>query len=480
MKNQPRVTVNIGEMFNKQPPSSGQAERSLIGSVLLDPTVIDDVALIVTAEMFASQANRELWEAATTLYESTRAVDASLLLTALQSRGTLERIGGAAYLQEVAESCPSSAAAAFYAAQVAGSYRLRRLIESATTTIHEAYTGHDGTIESVRRIIDMAEQRIYGISDEGSKDSSASLASLIEAEINAGEEAEGIRTGYRDLDAMLGGLRDGELIILAARPSVGKTAFAMNIAEQIAMGGFTPDDYRAGKHPIPVGVFSMEMGRRAITQRLLSQHSGVPMGTIRAAKLSSHDADALSNSAKALGALTMIIDDTPGLSVTQLRSLARRMKSRHDVRVIVVDYLQLMSAPAAARESRQAEVSEISRGIKALARELGIPIVCLSQLNRQSESRTDNRPKMSDLRESGSIEQDADVVLLLHREDYHHRHDPAWAVENPERVGLAEVIVAKQRNGPCDVVRLTFDGPTMRFLTRDRSNTGDLDGGFMP
>jgi len=255
---------------------------------------------------------------------------------------------------------------------------------------------------------------------------------------------------------------------------MGKTAIALNIAEQIAFGGATPWSPKPINNPVPVGVFSLEMARGALVQRLLSSRSGVDSNQLRTSRVSDGEWDKLHRASAELAEAPIFIDDTPGMTVLTLRAKARRMKQRHNIGCIVIDYLQLLSSPTSARESRQVEVSEISRSIKALARELKVPVVCLAQLNRGAEQREGNRPKMSDLRESGSIEQDADVVMLLHRESYYHRGEPAWDPTSPEfdednreKLNLTELIIAKQRNGPTGTVKLIWDGSTVRFKTHD-------------
>jgi len=255
----------------------------------------------------------------------------------------------------------------------------------------------------------------------------------------------GLETGFYELDEMTNGLQNGEMIIVAARPSMGKTAFALNVAEHIA-----------ANNQKPVAVFSLEMGRQQLAQRLLCSRSTVDAHKLRRNTLSRDDFGRLAQAVGQLSEAPLYIDDTPGLTLLGLRAKARRLAARHDIAAIFVDYLQLMSAPGS--ESRQQEVSTISRGIKALARELSVPVVCLSQLNRQAEAREGHRPRMSDLRESGSIEQDADVVMMLHREDYYHRGEDGY-----EMTHVAELIIAKQRNGPTGAVKLQFDGATTRF-----------------
>jgi replicative DNA helicase len=272
---------------------------------------------------------------------------------------------------------------------------------------------------------------------------------------------------------MLSGLQPGELLIIAARPSMGKTAVAMNIAEQIALGG-TPWNPGAGPQ-VPVAVFSLEMSKASVSLRLLSARSGVNAHELRTGGLDDDTYERVFQAYQELSKAKIFIDDSPSLSVTALRARARRLVRQHDVKVIVIDYLQLLTAPAQGKESRQVEVSAISRGIKALARELNVPIICLSQLNRASEQREGNRPRMSDLRESGSIEQDADVIMLLHREEYYHVQDPSWAEENPDKLGVAELIVAKQRNGPVGVVSLTWDNRTTRFKNHDPHARAPID-----
>jgi len=309
------------------------------------------------------------------------------------------------------------------------------------------------------------------------------------AEYKRIQEAEGrglstgVKTGFDQLDEMLGGLQPGEMIILAARPSMGKTSFVMNIAEQAALGTGIPYSItpQPGKQRTPVGFFSLEMSKSSVCQRLLSAWAKISSQDIRSGHLRRADYQTLLDAAKDLAEAPIYIDDTPGLSITALRARARRMVANHGVKMILIDYMQLLTSPAQARESRQVEVSAISRGVKALARELNVPIIALSQLNRGAENREGNRPRMSDLRESGSLEQDADVVLLLHREEYYHKGEPAWDPNSPEfdelnrdKINLAEVIIAKQRNGPTGAVKLTFVPSETRFKNRSE---GDAFGG---
>lgn len=486
------------EMFGRQPPAALEAEMSLLGSVILDPEAIPDLTTTINRDSFYREAHGHIWQAVVDIFEARRSGDLVQITDLLRDRGVLDSVGGPSALVALAETVPSSAAAPHYAKIVASKARIRRLIDALSTSLYDCYNrggraGQDGSAvldEDDREIVDAAEARIFEIARDGvGPVSNETLEALMDAEIrrmDARDEADGkggmagIPTGFSDIDAMLMGLQPGEMVILAARPSMGKTALALNLAEQIALGG-QPIAGAAPGTKRPVAVFSMEMSKSAVAQRLLSARSGVPSQALRGGqKIGDEDYRRLIAASTDLKAAPMHIDDTPNLTVMGLRSKARRLVAQHQVECIIVDYLQLMSAPGLAKENRQVEVSAISRGVKALARELNIPIVCLSQLNRASESREGNRPRMSDLRESGSIEQDADVIMLLHREDYYHVHDPEWARENQEKVGIAEIIVAKQRNGPTGVVKLAWDTNTTRFRTLDRfaQPPGDIQGMF--
>ena len=466
----PVVNVEMGRLFEKLPPHSPEAEMALLGAMILDPKVTGDVIGIVkTPDAFYNEANGVIFAALVQLYDRHQAGNLVMLADLLRDKDVLKDVGGPEYLKRLAAETPSVAAAPYFAKIVADKYKLRRLIAAAGHIAFEAYHSGDVGPEAAREIIDAAEQRIFEIAQEEQTADAQSLAELVQIEYDKlealhGKGVSGIRTYFDDLDELTSGLQPGEMIIIAARPSMGKTAFALNLAQQIAIGG-TPETVAGGRggEKVPVGFFSLEMSKGSIAQRLLSAQARISGHKMRSGRLTPDDYEALIAACGQLAEAPIYIDDTPGLTVLMLRARARRMVALYGVRCIMIDYLQLMSAPQAARESRQVEVSAISRGIKALARELNIPVVCLSQLNRGPESREANRPRMSDLRESGSIEQDADVVMLLHREEYYHIGDPNWAEENPDKVGVAEVIVAKQRNGPTDSVQLKWDSETMRF-----------------
>lgn len=465
----------LGELFDRQPPQSLEAEMSLLGSVILDPGVIPDVMPIIKgAEDFYKEAHAHVYRAVLDVYDQRHSGDLVQILDLLRDRGVLEQVGGAAFLKELAYAVPTAVNAPHFARIVAEKAKLRRLITAAGQILYDAYHAGELGPEGAREVLDKAEMSVFEIAQESTVADPQSLADLLHIEMERIEAAErdgwtltGVKTGYADLDELLRGLQPGELIILAARPSMGKTALALNLAEQIAMGGTTPHGVPSA--PVPVGFFSLEMSKNAIVQRLLSARSGVSSQHLRGGTpISKNELMQLGTAADDLKAAPIYIDDMPSMTVLNLRARARRMVAQHGVKVIMIDYLQLMTAPGAARESRQVEVSAISRGVKALARELNVPVVCLSQLNRASEQREGNRPRMADLRESGSIEQDADVILLLHREDYYHVQDEDWKLENPDKAGVAEIIVAKQRNGPTDIVKLKWDSKTTRFKNLDQ------------
>ena len=442
---------SLSDLFNALPPCAVEAEMSLLGSVILDPDVCGDVVQVIRgADDFSRPAHAELWSAILKLYDTHQSVDVVQLQQLMEDRGTLEQVGGLDYVVELADSVPSAANAVHYARIIREKSMVRQLIKASGDILREAYTNP----ESAADLLDEAEQRIFKIAQDSESRQAVELSALIREaierlEASDGQPLTGVGTGYGDLDVLTGGFQPGELIILAARPSMGKTALALNIAEHIASRGEA------------VGVFSLEMSAGQLVQRVLASRSGVDGERMRRNALRSSEFRALCAACDEQRSAPMFIDDTPGLTLLQLRAKARRMKQQHGLNAIVIDYLQLMTS-GHRTESRQQEVSEISRGVKALARELDVPVLCLSQLNRAAEQREGHRPRMSDLRESGSIEQDADVVMMLHREAYYHR-DEEWRDENPDKVNLAELILAKQRNGPTGTVKLNWDSRSTCF-----------------
>lgn len=454
-------TGKPGRMFERLPPNSPESEMALLGAMLLDPRVIGEVLPLVNSEAdFYSDRHGQIFRALVDLYDQTSSVDLVQLNERLRDLKILDAVGGADYLVELANGVPAASNAQHYARIVADKARLRRLIDAAGRVLWDVYQSGETGPDATREIIDRAQQAVFEIGKPEDGSEPEQLAALLHREYqridhNDGKGFTGVPTGYRDLDQSLMGLQPGELVIVAARPSMGKTALALNLAERIALGS---------KAALPVAFFSMEMSKTALAQRLISARARISGQDLRSGrKLQESEHLRIQDACRELSRAPIVIDDTPNMSVMALRSRARQLVRQYGARCIMIDYLQLMSSPAQARDNRQVEVAAISRGIKALARELDVPVVCLAQLNRASEQREGNRPRMADLRESGSIEQDADVVILLHREEYYHVQTPEWAVENQDKVGVAELIVAKQRNGPTGVVKLKWDANATRF-----------------
>ena len=461
---------DLQRLFDRLPPHSLEAEMAVLGSMIIEPSIIDEVMEVISSgDAFYSESHAVIFDALRQLHDRTQSGDLVQLTEALKSKGALDDIGGGVdgvdYLVRLAEQTPSAANAAYYARIVRDKAQLRALIDAAGSILYDAYNAGDLDEHGGRAVMDNAERSIFEIAEAATNEDQVSLEVLLNQTLDMldaheGRHITGLATNYTDLDEITSGLQDGELIIVAARPSMGKTALALNLAEQVAFGG---SPYSEHGPKTPVGFFSMEMSKQAVAQRLLWSRANVDSHRLRTNRLRKEDFQQLMDAAASLSEAPLYIDDTPGLTVMQLRAKARRMVKRHGVKCVFVDYLQLMGAPGSARDGRQQEVSAISRGVKALARELEIPIVCLAQLNRGAEQREGHRPRMADLRESGSIEQDADVIALLHREEYYHVGDASWADENPDKIGVAEIIIAKQRNGPTGVVTLAWDSKTTRF-----------------
>jgi len=444
--------AEVARLFSALPPSAPEAEMSLLGAMIVDPKVISDVIGIVSQpDDFAKAGHGTIFQHMLALYDSTATLEIVSLVQRLKDHGVLEDVGGSSYLMDLAEGVATAANAAEYARLVREKATLRELIRAAGEILVDAHQSRQDPVLTLGE----AEARIFAIAQRREARAASALRDILQETIrtldrNAGKHVTGVPTGFDELDEMLSGLQRGEMVILAARPSMGKTAFALNITENMASssGG--------------VAFFSLEMGRQQLVQRILCAKGNVDGQKLRKNMLSRDEWQRIMGACDSLNEVPIYIDDTPGLTLLQMRSKARRMKEKHGIEAIVIDYLQLMSSGTRV-ESRQVEVSEISRGVKAMARELDVPVVCLSQLNRQAEGREGHRPRMSDLRESGSIEQDADVVMMLHREAYYHKQDPNWEEANPNRANIAEAIVAKQRNGPTGTVELLWDSRTTAF-----------------
>ena len=444
----PRQGQNAAFAETRSMPESIAAEAAVLGSMVLDPQCINEVAQEIGAEAFYRVENQRIFSAIIALYEKGVAFDLVLLRDELAKRNDLADIGGVEYLRKIAQSVPSAANVVYYLGIVKDKFLLRQLIQSASDILTEAFSE---TGEPAAKL-DEAEKKIFAVSQQKITGSAVPLKSLLtqafeNIEGRAASHITGLPTGFRELDELTCGLQNSEVIIVAGRPSMGKTSLALNIAEHIG-----------ADNDMPVAVFSLEMSKQQLAERMLCSRGGVDTQLVRKGMLSTEQLKELITAGSELSEKPIYIDDTAGLTPLELRAKARRLKSQYDIRCVVIDYLQLMTLGTARVESRQQEISQISRYIKALARELDMPVIALSQLNRSPEGRENHRPRMSDLRESGSLEQDADVVILLHREDYYHQGDNEYTNSN-----TAEIIIAKQRNGPTGSVDLTFDEKFTRF-----------------
>ncbi len=453
-------------------PESLAAEAAVLGSMIIDPECIGEVVEQVSSDAFYRLEHQMIFDAVVELYEKhsqpatgKAAVDGVLLRDELEKRGQLDKVGGVEYLAKVMESVPSAANVTYYLGIVKDKMLLREVIAAAGEILEDAYSG-DG---EPGQKLDEAERKIFALTDKKIRGSADKLQSLvfkayeILMERKGGGHVTGLATGFFELDELTSGLQDGEMIILAGRPSMGKSSLALNIAERIGM-----------IEKAPVAIFSLEMGKQQLAERFLCSYSQMDAQLVRKGMLDDEAYRDLAMACDELAQAPIYIDDTSLLTPLELRAKARRLKNRHGIRCIIVDYLQLMHLDTRRVESRQQEVTVISRYLKALAGELNIPVVVLSQLNRAPEGREDHRPRMSDLRESGSIEQDADVVMLLHREDY-YRHSERLELsdkkdstvysseDDQSKKNTAEVIIAKQRNGPIGSVKLIFRRKFMRF-----------------
>ncbi len=433
----------------KVPPHSQEAERSVLGALMLDKRAWDQVCDRVSLDDFYVQLHKDIFHAMATLAERHQPIDVLTVTELMRSREHIRKPEDEAYLYELAKDTPSAANVAAYADIVRERAVLRLLIATGTDITERAFSA-DGV--NISELLDAAERQVYTISEQrqrqtGPQDISSILAKatnrIDELYQNKGQ-LSGLSSGFVDLDQMTSGFQDGDLVIVAGRPSMGKTAFSMNLVEHAAI-----------KSSKPVLVFSMEMPAESLAMRMISSLGRIDQHKVRTGQLEDDDWPRLTSAIEMLSTSRMFIDDTPALSPLEMRSRARRVaRENGGLGMIVVDYLQLMQVPSN-KENRTSEISEISRSLKALAKELSIPVIALSQLNRSLESRTDKRPMMSDLRESGAIEQDADLIAFIYR-------DEVYNPDTPDK-GKAEIIIAKQRNGPIGRVVLTFLGEFTRF-----------------
>ncbi len=427
------------------PPQNIEVEQSLLGGLLIDPESMNKVVDVVGPSDFYRDAHGKIFNLMVHLYEKNDAIDIITVSSLAKDRGLLEAVGGATYLNTLVDLMPSAANVAYYAKIVKEKSLVRTIINVATEIIEKGFN----TETDIDTYIDEAEKLIFQVSENKLKPTYLPVKDFVMDNIKTIERlyekkqtVTGVPTGFIDLDRLTSGLQPSDLIIVAGRPSMGKTSFSMNIAQHVSM---------LRENPIPVGIFSMEMSKEQLVTRLLSSESEIEHSKLRTGTFSRDEWPKLVRAAGKLSEAHMFIDDSPALSVLELRARARRLKKEHDVGLLVVDYLQLMRGRSGGGDRREQEISEISRFLKALAKEINIPVIAISQLNRAPETREkeNKRPRLADLRESGAIEQDADVILFIYRDEVYNK-------DRDDNKGVAEVIIGKQRNGPTDTVKLSF------------------------
>lgn len=443
----------MNETIDRVPPHNHEAEQSVIGAIFLEPQSLISVAEIVMPEDFYRIAHQKIFQTMLNLSDHGKAIDVVTVTEELSAKKELEDVGGLSYLTEIANAVPTAANVAHYAHIVEEKSLLRRLIRVATSIVEDGFTRED----EVQALLAEAEKKMMEVSSRKNagdfihiKDVLVKTYDNIELLHTRKGDVTGIPTGFRDLDKITAGFQRNDLIIVAARPSVGKTAFALNVAQNVA----TKTDEN-------VAIFSLEMGAEQLVMRMLCAEGNIDAQIMRTGALQNEDWRKLTMAMGSLSNAGIFIDDTPGIRVNDIRAKCRRLKQEYGLGMIMIDYLQLIQGPGKSGENRQQEVSDTSRSLKGLARELEVPVIALSQLSRGVEQRQDKRPMMSDLRESGSIEQDADIVSFLYREDYYDKET--------EDQNMIEIIIAKQRNGPTGTVKLAFVKEYNKFVTIDWS-----------
>ncbi|MFC2608454.1 MAG: replicative DNA helicase [Peptidiphaga gingivicola] len=437
-----------GSSFERVPPQNIDAEMSVLGGMMLSKDAIADVIEILRATDFYRPAHASVYDVVVELFGRGDPADAVTVGAELKRKGELERIGGLPYLHTLVATVPTAANAAYYAGIVREQAQLRSLVEVGTRIVQLGYTTDGADVEG---LVNLAQSEVFAVSEQRNSTNYVTLEQVVpdlyeELERNANRDGglDGVPTGFAELDAKLNGLRAGQMIIIAARPGGGKSTLAMDICRSCAVHNNKAAAY-----------FSLEMNRTELSMRLLAAESRVFLDRMIKGELESRDWQEIARTLDKISQAPLIVDDSPNMTMGEIRAKSRRMKQQFDIQLIVIDYLQLLTSGGKSVESRQQEVSEFSRSIKLLAKELEIPIVAVAQLNRDSEKRNDKRPQVADLRESGSLEQDADVVLLIHREDMFN--------ENTEKQGMADIIIGKQRSGPTGIVELAFQGQFSRF-----------------
>lgn len=444
----------------KIPPQNIDAERSLLGAILIDEEVLADVSDKIAGHDFYDKRHATIFDAILRLYERHKPVDLLTLSDELKRKKELDKVGGSAYLTELTNYVPTAAHASAYAELIEQRAVRRRLIKASSDIAELGYDEDQNTQELLER----AEAQLFAVSDTSLKQDLVSLEKILTESFDRMEELHrdknklrGVKTGYRDLDNMTAGLQKSDLIILAARPAMGKSTFGLNLAYNIA-----------AQQKQAVLVFSLEMSKEQLVDRMLADASGVDAWNIRTGNLSDDDFSKLSEAMGEMAEAPIYIDDTPGLSVLEMRTKARREAHNHPLGLIVVDYLQLMQAGGRSNgDNRVQEVSEISRGLKMIARELNVPVLALSQLSRSVENRNPQIPQLADLRESGSIEQDADIVMFLYREDYYN--------PDTDNQHITDLFLAKHRNGPTGRIKLYFHPERLRFMSLDKDHSDEQD-----
>ncbi len=445
------------------PPHSIEAESSVLGGLLLDNSAWDRVGDLLKDTDFYRYEHRLVFEAMAALINASKPADVITVFEHLQSLGKADEVGGLAYLNALAQYVPSASNIRRYAEIVRERAILRKLVTASDEIATNAFNPKG---RPVAAILDESEQKIFNIGEEGSRMKRGfqamdtlvvDLLDRVQEMADNPNDITGVPTGFYDLDRMTAGLQAGDMVVLAARPSMGKTAFAINIAEHVALN-----------EGLPVAVFSMEMGAAQLAVRIVGSIGRIDQGHLRTGKLTDEEWPRLTEAIEKLRNISLHIDETAGLTASELRANARRLARQcGKLGLIVVDYLQLMSGSSGDNENRATELGEISRGLKMLAKELGCPVIALSQLNRSVEQRPDKRPMMSDLRESGAIEQDADIIMFIYRDEYYNK-------ETTKEPGVAEIIIAKQRNGPTGTVKLAFQRHLTRFENLARDSYGDF------
>ncbi len=441
------------EDFGRQPPQDLAAEQSVLGGMLLSKDAIADVLESLSSADFYRPAHQSVYDCVLDLYSRGEPADAITVAAELDRRGELLRVGGAPYLHTLIATVPTAANAGFYAEIVAEKAILRRLVQAGTRIVQYGYAGADG--QDVAEVVDRAQAEVYEVTERRTSEDVIALEELLQPtmdEIDAiatrGGLSLGVPTGIDDFDAITNGLHPGQMIIVAARPGVGKSTLGLDWMRSCSI-----------RHGMPSVVFSLEMSRTEIVMRLLSAEAQIQLGAMRSGRMTDDDWTRLARRMSEISEAPLFIDDSPNLTMMEIRAKARRLKQRHGLKLVVVDYLQLMTSGKKV-ESRQQEVSEFSRHLKLLAKELEVPVVAISQLNRGPEQRSDRKPMLSDLRESGSLEQDADMVILIHRPDATDRDDP--------RAGEADLILGKHRNGPTDTITVVPQLHYSRFVNMAR------------